>query len=123
MFDQFKKDLKAITDPLFTYLSKYSQYKTFLLMDVQKELELIEKDENKDIKEIKDEIEVNRKRELEIRGEIIEKIQVGLFEIETKEICDYMANKYHRIAQGLIRVISKRVIRSTIEQIEGFKEI
>jgi hypothetical protein len=34
-----------------------------------------------------------------------------------------MANKYHRIAQGLIRVISKRVIRSTVEQIEGFKEI
>jgi hypothetical protein len=34
-----------------------------------------------------------------------------------------MANKYHRIAQGLIKVISKRVIRSTVEQIEGFKEI
>lgn len=34
-----------------------------------------------------------------------------------------MANKYHRIAQGLIKVISKRVIRSTVEQLEGFKDI
>lgn len=34
-----------------------------------------------------------------------------------------MANKYHKIAQGLIKVISKRVIRSTVEQLEGFKEI
>jgi hypothetical protein len=34
-----------------------------------------------------------------------------------------MASKYHKIAQGLIKVISKRVIHSTIEQIEGFKEI
>jgi hypothetical protein len=38
LFDQFKKDLQAITDPLFSYLSKYSQYKEFLLQDVQKEL-------------------------------------------------------------------------------------
>jgi hypothetical protein len=41
LFDQFKKDLQAITDPLFSYLSKYSQYKEFLLQDVQKELEKI----------------------------------------------------------------------------------
>ena len=32
-------------------------------------------------------------------------------------------NKYNRIAKGLIKVISKRVIKSTMEQIEGFKEI
>ena len=34
-----------------------------------------------------------------------------------------MANKYHKIAQGLIKVISKRVIKSTVQQIEGFKQI
>lgn len=34
-----------------------------------------------------------------------------------------MANKYNKIAQGLIKVISKKVIKSTIEQLEGFKEI
>lgn len=123
LFDRFKKDLSAITDPLFTYLGKYSQYKEFLLLDLQKELEKVEKDENKDIREIKEEIEVNRKREKEIRKEIIEKIQVGMFEIETKEICDYMSNKYNRIAQGLIKVISKRVIKSTVEQLEGFRDI
>ena len=50
LFDQFKKDLKGITDPLFTYLSKYSQYKEFLLFDVEKELQRIQKDQNKDIK-------------------------------------------------------------------------
>lgn len=84
LFEQFKRDLTNITDPLFTYLSKYSQYKEFLLFDVTKELERIEKDETKDIKEIKDQIETNRKREREIRNEIIERIQVGLFDIETK---------------------------------------
>jgi hypothetical protein len=63
LFDQFKKDLKAITDPLFTYLAKYSQYKEFLVQDVQKELERIQKDEGKEIREIKDEIEINRRRE------------------------------------------------------------
>lgn len=36
LFNRFKKDLKDITDPLFTYLSKYSQYKDFLLLDVNK---------------------------------------------------------------------------------------
>lgn len=46
-----------------------------------------------------------------------------MFEIETKQICDYMANKYNKIAQGLIKVISKKVIKSTVEQLEGFKEI
>jgi hypothetical protein len=54
LFDQFKKDLQAITDPLFTYLAKYSQYKEFLVQDVQKELERIQKDEGKEIREIKD---------------------------------------------------------------------
>jgi hypothetical protein len=37
-----------------------------------------------------------------------------MFEIETKEICDYMANKYMKIALGLIKVISKRVINATV---------
>ena len=47
LFDQFKKDLSSITDPLFTYLSKYSQYKQFLLLNLQKQLEKIEQDETK----------------------------------------------------------------------------
>jgi hypothetical protein len=34
-----------------------------------------------------------------------------------------MINKYNRIAKGLIKVISKRVIKATLEHIEGFKEI
>lgn len=34
-----------------------------------------------------------------------------------------MVSKYHKIAHGLIKVISKKVIKSTMEQIEGFKEI
>ena len=55
-----------------------------MLLDVTKELESVEKDENKEIKEIKEEIEQNHKREREIRGEIIERIQVGLFDIQTK---------------------------------------
>lgn len=32
-------------------------------------------------------------------------------------------NKYNKIAKGLIKVISKRVIKSTLEHIEGFREI
>lgn len=54
LFDRFKEDLKGITDPLFSYLAKYSQYKEFLLLDVVKELERVEKDEGKEIKEIKE---------------------------------------------------------------------
>jgi hypothetical protein len=46
-----------------------------------------------------------------------------LFDIETKEICDFMANKYAKIGNGLIKAISKRVIASTVEHLEGFKEI
>jgi len=34
-----------------------------------------------------------------------------------------MAGKYGKIAAGLIKTISKRVIASTVEQLEGFKEI
>lgn len=34
-----------------------------------------------------------------------------------------MANKYNKIALGLIKTISKRVIASTAEHIEGFREI
>lgn len=34
-----------------------------------------------------------------------------------------MASKYGKIAHGLIKTISKRVIASTVEQLEGFKEI
>lgn len=34
-----------------------------------------------------------------------------------------MASKYGKIAHGLIKTISKRVIASTIEHLEGFKEI
>lgn len=45
-----------MTEPLSQYLSKYSQYKDFLLLNVTNELKKIEDDENKDIKEIKDEI-------------------------------------------------------------------
>lgn len=44
-------------------------------------LDKVENDENKDIKEIREEIEVNRKREEEVQKEIIEKIQVGIFEV------------------------------------------
>lgn len=40
-----------------------------------------------------------------------------MFDIDTKEICDYLANKYHRIAEGLIKIISKRVIISTNEHL------
>ena len=36
-----------------------------------------------------------------MKGEIIEKIQVGVFEIETKEICDFLTAKYGKIAMGL----------------------
>lgn len=62
LFDQFKKDLILMTQPLSEYLSKYSQYKDFLLLNVANELKKIEDDETKEIKEIKDEIEHNRKR-------------------------------------------------------------
>jgi hypothetical protein len=48
---------------------------------------------------------------------------VGLFDIDTKEICDYMAHKYHRIAEGLVQIISKRVIASTNEHLEAFRDI
>lgn len=67
LYDQFRKDLQAITDPLFSYLAKYSQYKEFLLLDVAKELEMAERDESKEIREIKEEIEQNRRREKEVR--------------------------------------------------------
>lgn len=56
-----------MTTPLSEYLSKYSKYKDFLLQDVAGELKKIEEDENKEIKEIKEEIEFNRKREKEIK--------------------------------------------------------
>ena len=36
LFDQFKKDLNLMTDPLSEYLNKYGQYKEFLLYDVEK---------------------------------------------------------------------------------------
>ena len=62
LFDQFKKDLEFMTTPLSEYLSKYSQYKEFLLQDVDYELKKIEEDETREIKEIKEEIEFNRKR-------------------------------------------------------------
>lgn len=121
LFEGFKKNLTTITDPLFSYLAKYSQYKDFLLMDVAKELERVQKDQTKEIKEIKEEIEVNKRRETEIKQEIIERIQVGMFDIDTKEICDYMAGKYRRIALGLIQIISKRVIAATNQHLEGFR--
>ena len=38
---------------------------------------------------------------------------MGLFDIQTKEISDYLAEKYKRIAQGLTTIISKRVILAT----------
>ena len=63
LFDQFKKDLDFMTTPLSEYLSKYSQYKEFLLQDVDYELKKIEEDETRQIKQIKEEIEFNRKRE------------------------------------------------------------
>lgn len=56
---------------------------------------------------------INQNREVEVKKEIIEKIQVGIFEIETKDISDFLQNKYRTIAQGLIKVIAKRVIKST----------
>ena len=43
-----------MTTPLSEYLSKYSQYKDFLLQDVAYELKKIEDDETKEIKEIKE---------------------------------------------------------------------
>ena len=86
-------------------------------MDVTKYLENIENDETKEIKEIKEEIAFNKEREKKIKEEIIEKIQVGLFEIETREISDFLQNKYRTIAQGLIKVIANRVIKSTREQL------
>ena len=67
-------------------MTKYSQYKDFLLYNIPVELQKIEEDEAKEIREIKEEIEYNRKREREIGNEIIEKIHVGIFDIETKEI-------------------------------------
>ena len=71
LFDQFKKDLNLMTDPLSDYLNKYSQYKEFLLYDVEKELKRTEDDESKEIREIKEDIEFNRKREKQIKKEII----------------------------------------------------
>ena len=44
LYDQFKKDLEFMTSPLTEYLSKYSQYKEFLLKDVDYELKKIEED-------------------------------------------------------------------------------
>lgn len=52
-----------MTDPLSEYLGKYSQYKEFLLFDVKKELERVQADETKEIRQIKDDIEFNRKRQ------------------------------------------------------------
>lgn len=53
-------------------------------MDINKYLESVEKDETKQIKQIRDEIAINLNRQIEIKKEIIEKIQVGIFDIETK---------------------------------------
>lgn len=46
-----------------------------------------------------------------------------MFDIETKEICDYLTAKYARIASGLEKVIANRVVKSTNEQLEEFAEI
>lgn len=112
-----------MTQPLYEYMSKYSGYKQFLGVNVAAELKKIEEDETKEIKEIKQEIQFNRKREQEIKTEIIEKIQVGLFEIETREICEYLTNKYVKIATGLQRVIGNRITRLTVQQLQQFNEI
>ena len=48
---------------------------------------------------------------------------MGVFDIETKEICDYLTAKYAKIASGLEKVIANRVIKSTIEQLEQFAVI
>lgn len=46
-----------------------------------------------------------------------------MFDIQTQEISDYLAEKYGKIAQGLTTIIAKRVITSTQEHLEGFREI
>lgn len=43
--------------------------------------------------------------------------------METKEISDYMANKYKRIAQGLTKVIANRVVAITNSHLKQFEEI
>jgi len=49
-------------------MTKYSQYKEFLLYNMAVELQKIEEDDSKEIKEIKEEIEFNRKREREVQS-------------------------------------------------------
>lgn len=46
-----------------------------------------------------------------------------MFEIETKEICDFLTAKYAKIAMGLERVIANRVVKSTVEQLQMFTDI
>lgn len=48
---------------------------------------------------------------------------MGVFDIDTKEICDYLTAKYGKIAAGLERVIANRVTKSTAEQLEQFSLI
>ncbi len=67
MFDSFKQNLEKVVEPLAEYLSKYNVYKEFLLMDVAKYLENVEKDETKEIKEIKEDIAFNKEREKKIK--------------------------------------------------------
>lgn len=80
----------------------------------------MEQDESKEIREIKEDIEANKKREKEVKAEIIEKIHIGIFEVETKEVSDYIAEKYAKIAKGLTKVIANRVTATTISQLETF---
>lgn len=83
----------------------------------------MELDESKEIKEIRDEIEMNKKREKEVKSEIIEKIHIGIFEVETKEVSDYISEKYAKIAKGLTKVIANRVTAITNTQLEHFEQI
>ena len=83
----------------------------------------MELDESKEIKEIRDEIEMNKKREKEVKSEIIEKIHIGIFEVETKEVSDYISEKYAKIAKGLTKVIANRVTAITNTQLEHFERI
>jgi hypothetical protein len=92
-------------------------------MQIEPYLEKIEQDESKEIKEIREEIEQNKKREKEVKSEIIEKIHIGIFEVETKEVSEYISEKYARIAKGLTKVIANRVTAITNSQLEHFQTI
>jgi dynein heavy chain, axonemal len=125
LYEALRGKLEKAIEPLAEYLKSFNDFKKVLQMKPDQEARALEMEENpREVEALRDLILQTREQEKKLREAIPETIHVSFFNIQCKDLLEYLQDKYHTYIKNIIDIIANRArneTRTIFHTIEAMK--